>query len=148
MKHQIADPWFLHARGATIIVPSNGIIQDRPQAILMTKHARVAAQRYPALSQELGELIHRSGHHSYYFQDARILTLPIGNPDATHLDIELLTKGLKQSVRFAASFSLSTLICPQWEISDPTYSWESLTALLATHWDDRFTVVTEPPRSI
>lgn len=148
MKHQIADPWLLHARGATIIIPSNGILHDRPHAILLTKHARVAAQRYPALSQELGDLIHRSGHHSYYFQDARILTVPIAEGGHTHLDLALLTKGIKQSVRFAASFGLTALICPQWELSDPTHSWDSVTAILTTHWDDRFTLITEPPRNI
>lgn len=147
MKHQIADPWFLHARGATIVIPSNGILHDRPQAILLTKHARVAGQRYPALCRELGELIHRSGHHSYFFSESRLLTLPLANNGDSTIDLDLLTKGLKQSIRFADSFALTTLICPQWEISDPTYSWESVTALLAAHWDDRFTLVTEPPRN-
>lgn len=80
MHTLVGDLWSLHARGYTLIIPTEGLRAPSSQALLNTKHARIAALRFPHFGAELGNLIAQSGHHSYYFPDYQLITLPI-SPD-------------------------------------------------------------------
>lgn len=147
MHTLVGDLWSLHARGYTLIIPTEGLRAPSSQALLNTKHARIAALRFPHFGAELGNFIAQSGHHSYYFPDYQLITLPISPDDAGRTPIEALTRVIKQVVRFVDVHRLPFIACPYWESDLPALTWDEIMRVVDKHWDDRFTLVSEPPRT-
>ena len=147
MHTLIGDLWSLHARGYTLIIPTEGLRAPSSQALLNTKHARIAALRFPHFGAELGNLIAQSGHHSYHFPDYQLITLPISQDNAGRTPVDSLTRVIKQVGRFVDVHRLSLIACPYWESDPAALTWDAILGVIEKHWDDRFTLVSDPPRT-
>jgi hypothetical protein len=140
MKTITGNIWDYHQKGYWIVIPTNGSINKRSQAVMGRGLALQAKRKFPYLPTALGSEILKTGNQVHEFTDYRIYALPTKHHwQDTKSNLNLIVKGCEQLARMVSETRrvyLPYLGCGCGELN-----WDDVSVTISNILDDRFIVV-------
>jgi hypothetical protein len=144
MKEIVGDIWEFHKRGNWIVIPTNGSLNSKGEAIMGKGLALQAKRRFPDIPKKLGETILTHGNVVSHAPKASLIFFPVKKRwyEKASLDlIEESTKRLKEAVDKADSEEIIYLPRVGCGIDTGKLNWTDVKPILDKYLDDRFVVV-------
>ncbi len=135
------------------VVTTNGDVNARNRAVMGRGCAREAKERFPGLEYHFALLLRAHGNRVMRLLKpcpanggAALASFPVKYHWREEADLELISRSARQLVALADTFGYARVALPRPGSGNGRLSWEDVRPILAEILDDRFTVVTFPPR--
>jgi len=77
MREIIGNLWDFHTKGRWVVVPTNGDVNRRGEAVMGRGVAYQARMKYPGIVTDLGHLLKTHGNHVYPLTKYRMFSFPV-----------------------------------------------------------------------
>lgn len=145
MKEAYGDLWNYDG-DAVIVITTNGAVKRNGECVMGRGCALEAKNRYPGLPAALGKAIKERGNIPFYFPTQRIMTLPVKHIWNQPADPELIRRSLMAMVEKVDKLGLEKVVMPRPGCGNGQLSWDDIRPMCEEILDDRFTVITFPPK--
>lgn len=145
MIEVFGDIWELAAdnKASAIAITTNGFVKKNGNAVMGRGIALEAAQRYPGIESDLGDLLFTAGNEvwliatdeTYKFD---VLTLPVKYNWWEKADIELIKKSIRRLVDFTDNSKYNLVLIPRPGCGNGKLKWEDVKPIIEPYLDDRF----------
>ena len=134
------------------VVTTNGSINRHGAAVMGRGCAKEATERISGIQFHLGKLLRRHGNRvmrltSQARKGWALASFPVKHHWHEEADPELIRRSSRQLIALADKFAYQTVVLPRPGCGNGSLRWEHVKPVLAQVLDDRFTVVTFPPKN-
>ena len=144
MQEIFGNIWEQYELGRWVVITTNGATRKDGACVMGRGVAKQAADKFPNLPYNLGELLKVGGNKVYIFDDLKIITLPVKYHWREQADLDLIETSLQQLVAWAGipprkhgKFYMVRPGC-----SNGRRDWETeVKPLCMKYLDDRFVIV-------
>jgi len=137
MREIIGDIWEFHKQGNWIVVPTNGSLNSKGEAIMGKGLALEAKRRLPDLPQWLGLRISTEGNSVFGNSKYHLFTFPTKHDWKKMADLSLIKESAKG---LAFTRIAGTIYLPRVGCGNGGLNWEDVKPVLEKYLDDRFMV--------
>ena len=131
MKIIEQDIWQAHADGAIVVIPTNGNRTTMGLAVMGKGLALDAAQRFPLLPIELGELLRRYGNQVFKFPKHNLFTFPTKNDWRDDADLNLIRHSAMQLLEYSKKDSAAFPVAiPKLGCGEGKLSWDQVEPII------------------
>ena len=142
MEEITGDLWDYQGR-AMLALTTNGSLSRDHRAILGRGCARQAGERFPALAQRLGALLHVYGNHVHELGD-NLVSFPVEESAWSLPDLRLIRRSAQELRALADSAGYKLILVPCPGCGYGGLSWQEVRPLLVDLFDERFLVISAP----
>lgn len=144
MREVIGDLWEYLGRGI-LAITTNGSVTPDGRAILGRGVAGQAAERFPDLTRDLGEMLRTRGNHVHELPGG-LVSFPVEESPWSLPDPRLIERSARELQELADRNNWPLVVVPRPGCGGGGLDWQSVAPLLARWFDDRFTVITAAGR--
>lgn len=156
MKESTGNLWSQHVEA--ICITTNGYVNSKSQAVMGRGCALEAAEKFPGLREELGDLIRLGGgNHVHVLLTPRygwydgeegmeytteVLSFPVKHHWREKADLALIRRSAMELVEKTDLYQFDTVCLPRPGCGNGQLTWEEVKPIIEPILDDRFTVIT------
>jgi hypothetical protein len=147
MKEIYGDLW--NAASDLRVISTNGIVRKDGACVMGRGCAYEAKTRFPGIEFRLGELLQEHGNRVLRlgrYGGTMISSFPVKHHWKQEADPILIRRSAKQLVKIADKFGHERVIIPRPGCGNGKLRWSDVRPILAEVLDDRFAVITFPPK--
>lgn len=139
MKEIIGNLWDYEGQ-ALLALTTNGSLSRDNRAILGRGCARQAGERFPALAQRLGMLLHLHGNHVHELGE-NLVSFPVEETAWSLPDSRLIRRSAQELRSLADRTAYKLIVVPRPGCGFGGLDWQEVRPLLADLFDERFLVI-------
>lgn len=144
MIEVFGDIWEYYNYGYWIVVPTNGFVTRKGEAVMGRGLALDTKKKFPEFSKELGERLGDYGNEVFTFMKYHLITFPVKRWYWEKASLELIEKSAK-SLQTIFSINLmgikTPVYLPRVGCGNGKLYWVDVKPILERYLDDRFIVV-------
>ncbi len=133
--------WDFHRDGKWIVIPTNGIINSRGDAVMGAGLAKQAAEHFPTLPHLLGIALREQGNICHQFGSFRIMTLPTKYHWRDSSDLTLIRTNVGRLALLLGHSNIDVIYCPKLGCGLGRLQWDVVRHAIAPLIDHRFIFV-------
>lgn len=142
MRESVENIWDYLGRGI-IAITTNGSTTRDGRAILGRGVARQAAERFPLLARELGQLLQQHGNHVVELSGG-LASFPVEESPWSLPDLRLIRQSAEELRRLADQRGWPLVVVPRPGCGGGGLQWEDVRPVLTEFFDERFIVLAAP----
>jgi O-acetyl-ADP-ribose deacetylase (regulator of RNase III) len=152
MLEMVRDLWDMHEVGFWCVIPTNGIINARDEAVMGRGVAAQAKRRFPRLPKMLAAHLKLGGTHVSIFPALRLFSFPTKYHWKGRSRLDLIKRSTEELAfrvnKVEYLVGAHHIALPRVGCGEGGLDWEEVRPILAERLDDRFVVVSmdHPPR--
>lgn len=141
MLEMRGDLWDIYNRKGIIVITTNGAVRRDGACVMGRGIAFQAATALPKLPFRLGDWINKRGNVPAYFEDLRIITMPVKSHWKDSASLALIRTSTRGVISIANAFKLQEIYLPRPGCGNGRLEWSDVKQVIEPMLDDRFTVV-------
>jgi len=149
VKEAFGNLW-THPAEARVIT-TNGFVKANGAAVMGRGCALEAARRWPRMPRLLASAIHDRGntvHYLGWWDGEIIIAMPVKHNWWEPADPALIIESTEGLVWLANHMNFASVVLPRPGCGNGQLSWSTVKSLIEPLLDDRFTVITFPPKEV
>lgn len=135
------DIWDYHRDGAVVAITTGGLVNKDGHCAMPSGTARQAAEKFTTLPYVLGQQIRKYGMHVFDLGQ-RIVSFPVENSPYETPELKIIARSCCELVELANYKHWKRIVVPRPGCGKGGLSWQEVAPLLASHFDERFLVIT------
>lgn len=140
--------WKAYLQGDWVAITTNGVLNSSGEAVMGRGCAWEAKLLLPELPRALGAAIAKTGNHVHVWPEWRIATFPTKHHWRDPSSLPLIKQSAIELKAMADQHRWPRIFIPRPGCGLGRLRWPEVHAALASIWnDDRFIVVSPPPRT-
>jgi len=143
----VGDLWHYHREGAWCCITTNGYVKRDGRLVMGRGCAQEAAQRFPDLQHQLGDLVARKGNHVFPLAQYTLLSFPVKHTWDQRADLDLIRRSAEELMALLADpFSPvdPPVILPRPGCGNGGLLWRDVAPILEGILDQRVQVLCRP----
>ena len=148
MKEIIGNIWNFHNQGKWVVIPTNGSVNSKSEAVMGAGLALQAKQKWPELPSALGQAIKAQGRNSLvHISVEGLILFPTKRDWWEDSSLEIIEHGLKELIALLDIVGNPPIpiYLPRLGCGNGKLIWKDVKPLLENYLDGRFTVVSQEP---
>ncbi len=141
IKEISGNLWDFHRGGKWIVIPTNGVINSRGDAVMGAGLAKQAAERFPSLPRLLGQSLRSTGNTHYLFPSMRIITFPTKYHWRHSSDLTLIRTSIGRLALALDRSNIEEVYCPRIGCGLGRLQWDVVRDAIAPLLTERFIFV-------
>jgi hypothetical protein len=129
-----------------VVITTNGTVKNNGECVMGRGCAREAADKFPGLAKELGELIEEFGNRVFALGghgERYLYTFPVKNNWWEIANLDLIERSTKQLFDLVdKTYKDNTIVLPRPGCGNGKLEWKEVKPILERYLDDRFYVIT------
>jgi hypothetical protein len=122
-----------------VIITTNGIIKKNGLAVMGAGLAKLAAQTYPQLPEQLAYFLEIHGNRCFRFPQYKVITFPTKYHFKDKSDIDLIVKSLEELKLMIEKFDIQKVYMPRVGCRNGQLEWSEVKPVIEFHlcgvWD-------------
>ncbi len=131
-----------------LVIPTNGDVNRRGEAVMGRGVALQAARRWPLLPKVLAELLRNEGNHVFDVYKPRrlptLLTFPVKHHWRERAELDLIRRSVLELVAKVDRLEYRRVALPRVGCGNGSLDWEDVLPILVRYLDNRFILVSLP----
>lgn len=129
------------------VITTNGMVKNNGACVMGRGVARQAKDKFPGIDHELGGLINQHGNRPFILnKEEGIASMPVKHHWKEQADLELIKDSAHKLVEMADKFGWQDVLVVRPGCGNGGLNWDDVRPVLEDIWDERFTVITFPPK--
>ena len=145
MIETIGDIWE-YAETAAIAITTNGSLTRDGRAVIGRGVARQAAVRFPGLAEKLGSLLKEQGSHVFDLGSG-IISFPVEETAWSQPDLRIIARSAEELRLLVDRSGWRQIVVPRPGCGGGGLVWKDIRPLLEPWFDERFVVISQPPKA-
>lgn len=146
MQEAVENIWEYLGRGV-IAITTSGSLTRAGKAVMGRGVSRQAAERFPGLPEELGDLLRQGGNHVHPLSDG-LVSFPVEESAWACPDLRLIARSARELRELADREGWDTVAVPRPGCGGGGLDWKEVRPLLVEHFDGRFVVVSSTAEAV
>lgn len=134
------------------VITTNGVVNDAGENVMGRGCARQARMMFRGLAKALGTLIDHRGNHVHLLRDFGskrwcLASFPVKQHWSEPAELALIEQSARELRELVDAKGFASVVLPRPGCGNGLCDWARVKPILERLLDDRFTVITYPPRS-
>lgn len=133
------------------VITTNGVVNDAGENVMGKGCARQARVTFRGLAKALGTLIDQGGNHVHLLRDFGtrewcLASFPVKAHWSKPAELALIERSARELRALVDAEGFASVVVPRPGCGNGLCDWARVKPILAQIFDDRFAVITYPPR--